>query len=131
MFGSQVIKKKRPVLTAFQDYLSVSYDYAGIQNFSKFRLPRVLKKVETTSARLDHKYVYDNQQNLFFYVFSNHFSWWKHFACFVSRMSICSSAIIQRDSNICIWMLWFETGCFNWILCQREELYAIGKQKVI
>ena len=30
IFGTQVINKKRPVRPAFPDYLSVSYDYAGI-----------------------------------------------------------------------------------------------------
>ena len=30
IFGTQVIKKKRPVRPVFPDYLSVSYDYAPI-----------------------------------------------------------------------------------------------------
>ena len=28
-------------------------------------------------------------------------------------------------------MLSFETECIEWTLCQREETYAIGKQKII
>ena len=37
IFGTQVIKKKRPVRPVFPDYLSVSYDYALIV-FSSLRL---------------------------------------------------------------------------------------------
>ena len=32
IFGTQVIKKKRPVRPVFPDYLSVSYDYAVTAN---------------------------------------------------------------------------------------------------
>ena len=53
----------------------------GIQNFSKFRLPRALKKVEATKAKLDFKFIY-NQLNFFICVSNNHFIW-KYFVCFV------------------------------------------------
>ena len=32
IFGTQVIKKKRPVRPVFPDYLSVSYDYVQIES---------------------------------------------------------------------------------------------------
>ena len=32
IFGTQVIKKKRPVRPVFPDYLSVSYDYAAFNH---------------------------------------------------------------------------------------------------
>ena len=31
IFGTQIIKKKRPVRSVFPDYLSVSYDYGQIK----------------------------------------------------------------------------------------------------
>ena len=107
---------------------------------SKFRLPRVLKKVEHTNARLDFKCFFNNQRNFFIYVFNNHFNWRKHFVCFVScvyhctclsKVCVCSSIIIQRDSSVWILMLWFEMECFEWTLSKREELYAVGKRKII
>ena len=52
-----------------------------IQNFSRFRLPRVLKEVEPTSARFDSKCFYNNPWNFFF---NNYFNGRKHFLCFVS-----------------------------------------------
>ena len=36
IFGTQVIKKKRPVLSGFLDYLSVSYDYAWTEKSKHF-----------------------------------------------------------------------------------------------
>ena len=38
IFGTQVIKKKRPVLPVFPDYLYVSYDYGCGEYFSVYGL---------------------------------------------------------------------------------------------
>ena len=38
IFGTQFIKKKRPVQTVFLDYLSVSYDYGAMQNVDHLQL---------------------------------------------------------------------------------------------
>ena len=37
-FGTQVIKKKRPIRPVFPDYLSVSYDY-GFNDFQRYWFP--------------------------------------------------------------------------------------------
>ena len=42
IFGTQVIKKKRPVRPMFPDYLSVSYDYAFIVFRSSISFPRII-----------------------------------------------------------------------------------------
>ena len=62
--------------------------FYGIQNFSKFRLPRVLKKVQPTKARLDLK-CFCNNQRFFTCVFTNHCKRRNHFLCFVSCIYHC------------------------------------------
>ena len=62
----------------------------GIQNFSKFRLPRVLKKVEPGNVRWDFKCFYNN---LVTYVFNNDFNRWKYFVCFVLCIYHCTELI--------------------------------------
>ena len=65
------------------------------------------------------------------YVFSSHFNRRIQLVCFVLcnllmyvrcwlKCVVCSSIVIWKDSE-----------CFEWTLCQREEHYAIGKQKII
>ena len=38
IFGTEVIKKKRPVLPVFPEYLSVSYDYDNIIKILEMKL---------------------------------------------------------------------------------------------
>ena len=46
IFGTQVIKKKRPVRPVFPDYLSVSYDYGSTYIFTK--------KTTSSEAKFNH-----------------------------------------------------------------------------
>ena len=109
----------------------------GIQNFSKFRLPRGLQKVEPTNTRLHFKWLYNNQRNFFICIFNNHFNRRKHFVCFVSYTYHCTLLIsvvlfLFKEIQTCLdSMSWFETQCFERTLCQGEELYSLGKQKAI
>ena len=51
IFGTQVIKKKRPVRPVFPDYLSVSYDYDGT---------RTKPFIVFTGAKRESKSLYDD-----------------------------------------------------------------------
>ena len=89
-----------------RNYVLIMYErgcfvfITGIHNFSKFRLPRVLKKVEPTNARLDFKCFYYNQQNFFIYVFNNYFNRRKHFVCFVLCIYHCM--LLIKVSVLCM-----------------------------
>lgn len=110
-----------------------------IQNFSKFRLPSVLKKVQHANLRLDFKCFYNNQQNFFIYLFNNHFNWWKLF--YILFRVFITARYYYLLTHVCSfrrnWNIWFE--CYNskrnalnehYVKVKNFVLY-IGKEKII
>ena len=68
--------------------------------FLQVILPRSLKKVEPTSARLDLKCFYNNQRNFFIYVSSNRFNRRMHLVCFSLGIYHCTLLI-----KVCVYVV--------------------------
>ena len=62
IFGTQVIKKKRPVRPVFPDYLSVSYDYDNTH--WQFLVNPALKVVFEKASNFCNNIIINNKKNL-------------------------------------------------------------------